>query len=205
MGASGPALGLGRGRGTRRGSSSHACRDSSPSPWQLRAHAAWARSRAGRGGGSHVAAPRGTARPPPRPAASDAERLLPPAALGSSCAYITPSCRSGGEGGAGTPAKARTWYLARPGSSERTQLTRNGSERFPSSLGGSASWHRGGRGKRDTVPSMGSRGWSQSQAPGLLAGAVRDSACGPEVTDMGTAGCFRTRPCWSRTCGAPVR
>lgn len=124
------------------------------------------------------------ARPPPRPAASDAEELLPRAGLGSSCTYITPSCRSGGKGGAGTAAKAP---VPGPHGEQRTHPAGKEQERgFPSALGGCSELAPWVKGEAGHCPQLGLPG---SEPSTWAAGwTLSDRACGPEVTDAGTAG-----------------
>lgn len=91
----------------------------------------------------------------------------------SSCAYIMLSCRSGGKGGAGTPAKAPS---TRPGLPDAQWAVNppiqegNGSERFPFTPGGYshlAPWAERGGETLSTVQAAGA-GYG-SQASGLLA------------------------------------
>lgn len=138
----------------------------------------------------------GSVHTPPRPSQRlTLSRLLPlsrPRQGRSSCTYITPSCRSGGKGGAGTPAKAPStrsglpaaWRAVNPPSWEE-----NRSKRFPFTTGGCsqlASWVE----RRSKTPAQAAGAGCQRQASGLLSWGGGDSAGGREAGSAGTACCF---------------
>ena len=128
----------------------------------------------------------GGARTPPRPSQRlTLSRLLllsRPRRRRSSCTYITPSCRSGGKGGAGTPAKApgtRPGLPAARRAANPPSQEGNGSERFPFAPGGCsqlASWVE--RGSETLSPVRAAGTGYPSQASGLLAWGGGDSAHG---------------------------
>lgn len=145
-GTAGSSSGGGKGAGGAAETPQH------PSPSQPARTRSRARSRAGgltRGRPTRV-------QPHARPLLAR-QRLTPggcclqPALAGtsSSCTYITPGCRSGGEGGAGTPARAPV--PAPSGERWIYPVRGNWSERFPSSPGGCSELVPVGEGESETL------------------------------------------------------
>lgn len=140
----------------------------------------------------------GGARTPPRPSQHlTLCRLLllsRPRRRRSSCTYITPSCRSGGKGGAGTPAKApgtRPGLPAARRAANPPSREGNRSKRFPFAPGGCSQLaSRVERGSETPSPARAVGAGCQSQASGLLSWRGSDSARGQEVGDVGIACCF---------------